>query len=159
MQYKRKGMNRRLALALIVSLVLGIQTPPVITAHADTKPVTVKSKIELSKSKLTVYVGKTKKLTMENADKKVSWSMDANADSLITFKKTTDQTVTIKGLKKGEVTVFGTIEGKTYSCVVKVKKAAATATPAVTATPKATATPKTTKKPKATATAKPKATA
>ena len=69
---KRRRINCRCAIALVVSLMLGMLTP--VTAEADTKQVTVKSKIELSSTKLTVYVGKTKKLTMENADKKTKLS-------------------------------------------------------------------------------------
>ena len=128
----KRRKARRLALGLVASMTLTLMAAAPVTV-SRAKAIKVTSQLELSTTKMTIYVGKAKKLTMENSDYRVDWSMDKESESKIRFKKVTDDTVTIEALKKGKVNVYGAVCGKTYTCVIKLKKSKATVTTAPTA--------------------------
>lgn len=72
--------------------------------------------VKLSKSKLTMFKGDEKKLTLKNAKaKEVKWS--SSDKKVATVKKGK-----IKAKKKGTVTITATYKGKKYKCTVKIKK-------------------------------------
>ena len=151
MVYSSRKQKNRIVLMLTLSLVMGL-TPPAVPREA-LADVTVVSEPGLNKTKTSVTVGATRKLTMENYDKKVTWSVDST--KYLKIRSYTDTTVTLEGVKKGTAVVTGKVDKKSYTCKVTVKEAAATAKPTATTKAKATATPKATAK----ATTKPKATA
>ena len=82
------------------------------------KAVAKKKKIALSKTKATLTVGKKLTLKLKNATaSKVKWSSSNK-------KVATVAKGVVKAKKAGKVTIKAKYKGKTYSCVVTVKKAA-----------------------------------
>lgn len=77
------------------------------------------SKVKLSATKKTMYVGKTTKITLKNNKKKVKWSV---SNGKVKIVKSTKQYVKIKAVKKGTVTLKAKVGKKTYKCKITVKK-------------------------------------
>ena len=154
-----KKAGRRMAILLSASLFSATLFPAEMP-RVKAKEITISSSMSLNKKKLTLYVGQKKKLVMENAVKKVSWSVNGQDRKKVILKKPTETTVKLKGVGAGTATVTGTVDGKAYTCSVTVKASAGspTATPKATKTPKPSATVKPTATPKATKTPKPSAT-
>ncbi|MCR4605004.1 MAG: hypothetical protein K5639_03295, partial [Eubacterium sp.] len=127
---------------------------PTATPKVTKKPTatpTAAPKVKLSKTKLSVTIGKTGKISMKNTKKNVMWSIEASGTSYASIKSYTKNTVTVKGLKKGKASLIGTVGNKSYICSVSVKKYV----PKPTMIPAISASPKPTKIPAATATSKP----
>lgn len=137
-----KKMVKGLSLVLVCALVAGI-----------TVPVSAAKKMKLNSKKITLKVGKKKKLEVKNAAKKVKWSVKSGKKyiSLSGIKKTS---VVVKAKKQGKAAVLAKIGKKKFTCQVTVKKAddkkpnvpttapTAAVTPAVpTPTPASTVTP------------------
>ena len=80
-------------------------------------------KTKLSKKKITVKVGKTKKLKVKNLKgKKVKWK--TSNKKVVKIKKTKKKTVVkLKGKKAGTATITAKIGKKKYKCKVTVKAA------------------------------------
>ncbi len=79
-------------------------------------------KLTLNKAKLTVYIGgKSKKITLKNANGSVSW-VRSNKNASLTPYGTKNKYCMIKGLKVGKLTVTAKCKGKTYKLLVIVKK-------------------------------------
>ena len=160
MRVSRKN-RKRLAIAIALGVMGSLVYPSGVTVSQG-KDITVTSTVALSQKRMVIRVGKVRKLTMENADKKVKWSIGSRDGKYVRIKPADEVTVKLKGLKKGIAYVTGELKGKKYSCKLTVKgtdgsmptEAPATPTPKVTATPKVTSTPIATKTPKPTATAK-----
>lgn len=112
----KKGIAVAMSMALVVS---GLSFQP---AEAAKKP-------KLSKSKITVNVGKTKKITVKNAKTKakVTWKTNKKKVAKITKKSTKGKKAyaKIKGVKAGSATITATYKlGKTkkkMTCKVTVK--------------------------------------
>lgn len=129
----KRTVKSALVLALTASLVFGS------VGVADAKA----KKPKLSKSKVTITVGKTKKITVKKAKpKKTKWTLTKKGKKIVKLSKKTKKSVVIKGKKKGKATVTAkiTVGKKTYKKKVKVtvkakKKPVNTPTPKVTATP------------------------
>ncbi|MBR6230007.1 MAG: hypothetical protein IKQ97_09745, partial [Eubacterium sp.] len=151
-----KKAGRRMAILLSASLFSATLFPAEMP-RVKAKEITISSSMSLNKKKLTLYVGQKKKLVMENAVKKVSWSVNGQDRKKVILKKPTETTVKLKGVGAGTATVTGTVDGKAYTCSVTVKASAGspTATPKATKTPKPSATVKPTATPSATKTPKP----
>lgn len=83
-----KGLALLLAAGMLVSQMSGVS--------ADAKA----KKPKLSRTKVSVTVGKTKKVTVKNA-KKVTWKVTKKAAKIVKLTKKSKKGATIKGLKKG----------------------------------------------------------
>lgn len=77
--------------------------------------VTVKAKIELSKTKLTIYYGQNAYLSMRATTDHVTWR--SSNKNVVTVA---DGKVISTGV--GSAKVYATVKGKTYTCNVTVKK-------------------------------------
>lgn len=159
----------RKGLAMLMPMVLAVSMMSV-DVEAAKKPT-------LSKTKVSVQVGKKVKITVKNAKRnaKVTWKTNKKKVAKITKKKTKGKPyATIKGLKKGKATITAVYKAgkvsKKLKCKVTVKAkqtsaktstnpttvsptATATSTPAITSTATASTTATTTASTTATATA------
>ena len=164
MRVSRKK-RRSLAIALVLGL-MGASVYPSGEMVSQAKDITVTSKIALSQKRMYIKVGKVRKLVMENADKKVKWSISSSDGKYIRIRRSDEVSVKVKGIKKGMAYVTGEVKGKKYTCRLTVRgtdgsmptAAPATATPKATATTKPTSTAKSSSTPKPTASAKASAT-
>ena len=84
-----------------------------------------KKKVKLNKKTVTVNVGKTVKIKLQNNKKKVKWTV-ASGKKNVTLSKKKKTEVTIKGKKAGKAKVQAKVGKKKYVCkvTVKVKKRA-----------------------------------
>lgn len=80
-----------------------------------------KSKVKLSASKKTIYVGKKTTLTLKNVQK-TKWTVTKK--NIIHIKKKGRNKIQITGKKKGKTTIKAKYRGKTFRCIVTVKKKA-----------------------------------
>lgn len=147
-----KNNARGLAIAMSAVMALSVSVVP-----AEAK------KAKISTTKVTVTVGKAKKVTVKNASK-VTWKITSGKANIKLSKKS-KKGATIKGKKKGTAKIAVTMKSgkknikKTIKVTVKAKKTTdttkknATSTPAVTPTASPVATPTAT--PEATPTATP----
>lgn len=88
-----------------------------LTNFIFTAPVTVSAsgKIALSKTNLTIQVGKTARLTLQNAKGTIKWK------SSNTKVAPVDQQGLITGKKPGSAKITAKASGKSYTCKVTVK--------------------------------------
>ena len=171
----RKNVFRAKGLALLLTAALLVPQMSGVSADAKAK------KPKLSTTKVSVTVGKTKKVTVKNA-KKVTWKVTKKAAKIVKLTKKSKKGATIKGLKKGTAKISVQMKNgkKKVKKTIKVKvssakKVVVTAEPAKTTNkptngptngptkepvkePTATPTAKPTATPTATPTAKPTAT-
>ena len=164
--FRAKGLTLLLTAALLVPQMSGVS--------ADAKA----KKPKLSTTKVSVTVGKTKKVTVKNA-KKVTWKVTKKAAKIVKLTKKSKKGATIKGLKKGTAKISVQMKNgkkkvkKTITVKVSsAKKVVVTAEPAKTTNkptngstngptkepvkePKATPTATSTTEPSATPTATP----
>lgn len=118
---------RKLYAAIAVALTVCMTLPLASGADAAKKPA-------LSKKKLSIKVGESKKLTVKNYKKKVTWKTSKASVAKLSAKKKTSVKVT--GKKKGSAVVTASYKlgGKTKKLSCKVKVNAKT-TPDITAAP------------------------
>lgn len=121
-----KGLALLLAAGMLVSQTSGVS--------ADAKA----KKPKLSRTKVSVTVGKTKKVTVKNA-KKVTWKVTKKAAKIVKLTKKSKKGATIKGLKKGTAKISVQMKNgkkkvkKTITVKVSsAKKVVVTAEPAKT---------------------------
>lgn len=79
---------------------------------------TKKKKVKLNKSKLSMYIGKSYKLKLENNKKKVKWSSSKKKVASVSSKGK------VKAKKKGSCKITAKVGKKKYVCKVTVKKKA-----------------------------------
>ena len=79
-----------------------------------------KKKVKLNKKTVTVNVGKTVKIKLQNNKKKVKWTV-ASGKKNVTLSKKKKTEVTIKGKKAGKAKVQAKVGKKKYVCKVTVK--------------------------------------
>ena len=79
-----------------------------------------KKKVKLNKKTVTVNVGKTVKIKLQNNKKKVKWTV-ASGKKNVTLSKKKKTGVTIKGIKAGKAKVQAKVGKKKYVCKVTVK--------------------------------------
>lgn len=95
-----------------------------------------KSKVKLSKSKLTLYVGSAKTLKLKGTKKAPKWSSSKKSVASVTKKGK------VKAKKQGSAVITAKLGKKKYKCKVTVKlKAASEKTPIVKPTEKPPVTP------------------
>lgn len=121
-----KGLALLLAAGMLVSQMSGVS--------ADAKA----KKPKLSRTKVSVTVGKTKRVTVKNA-KKVTWKVTKKAAKIVKLTKKSKKGATIKGLKKGTAKISVQMKNgkkkvkKTITVKVSsAKKVVVTAQPAKT---------------------------
>ena len=110
-------MNRTGKSALVFALTASLVLSSAGTADAKAK------KPKLSKSKVTITVGKTKKITVKKAKpKKTKWTVNKKGKKIVKLSKKKKKSVVIKGKKTGKATVTAkiTVGKKTYKKKVKV---------------------------------------
>ena len=79
-----------------------------------------KKKVKLNKKTVTVNVGKTVKIKLQNNKKKVKWTVTSGKKN-VTLSKKKKTGVTIKGKKAGKAKVQAKVGKKKYVCKVTVK--------------------------------------
>ena len=79
-----------------------------------------KKKVKLNKKTVTVNVGKTVKIKLQNNKKKVKWTVTSGKKN-VTLSKKKKTSVTIKGKKAGKCKVTAVHKGKKYVCTVYVR--------------------------------------
>ena len=130
-------MKRNMKQVMAATLVMALTVPAIVApdAQAATKPA-------LSKSSISLKVGKSQKLTIKKVAakkiKKTKWSVKNSKIAKLSKKKKDSVVVTAKKAGKTTVTAKIKIGSKTYtkSCIVKVTgKAVVTAKPSPTDTP------------------------
>lgn len=114
---KRNVVSGAYAKGLVVLLSLGLLTSSMSAVSAEAKA----KKPQLSTAKVTVTVGKTKKVKVKNATK-VTWKLSKKAKKIVKLSKKTKKGATIKGLKKGTTKISVEMKAgkKTYKKFVKV---------------------------------------
>ncbi len=115
-----KKFKRCLAGCLTLALALGT-----LVTGTSSSEVAAASKAKLSKKKITLRVGKTKKVKVKkSAGKKIKWSIKNK--KIASIKKSSKKAVKVKGKKKGSTTLICKVKyGKKWKklkCKVKVKK-------------------------------------
>ncbi|MCH5252799.1 MAG: Ig-like domain-containing protein [Lachnospiraceae bacterium] len=103
-----KTLKKRLAILLMISMVVSVLSTNV--------QVEGKSKIKLSKKKLTLYVGRTKTLKLKGTKKTPKWSSSKKSVATVSKKGK------IKAKKKGTTVITAKLKKKNYKCKVTVKK-------------------------------------
>lgn len=128
----RKNVFRAKGLALLLTAALLVPQMSGVSADAKAK------KPKLSRTKVSVTVGKTKKVTVKNA-KKVTWKVTKKAAKIVKLTKKSKKGATIKGLKKGTAKISVQMKNgkkkvkKTLTVKVSsAKKVVVTAEPAKT---------------------------
>jgi hypothetical protein len=110
--------KRVLACGLAFSLVLTGGNTSSYASAAKKAP-------KLSKTKLSVTVGKTAKLQVKKATKKVKWSTSNKKVAKVTKTSGKKKSVaTVKGIKKGTAKITAKVGSKKLTCKVTVKAAA-----------------------------------
>lgn len=128
----RKNVFRAKRLTLLLTAALLVPQMSGVSADAKAK------KPKLSRTKVSVTVGKTKKVTVKNA-KKVTWKVTKKAAKIVKLTKKSKKGATIKGLKKGTAKISVQMKNgkkkvkKTITVKVSsAKKVVVTAEPAKT---------------------------
>lgn len=131
---KRNVVKTAHAKGLALLLAAGMLVPQMSGVSADAKA----KKPKLSTTKVSVTVGKTKKVTVKNA-KKVTWKVTKKAAKIVKLTKKSKKGATIKGLKKGTAKISVQMKNgkkkvkKTITVKVSsAKKVVVTAEPAKT---------------------------
>lgn len=109
----KRTAKSALVFALTASMVLGN------ASISDAKA----KKPKLSKSKLTLTVGKSAKITVKKAKpKKTTWSLTKKGKKIVSLKKKKKKSVTIKAKKAGKATLTAKIKvgKKTYKKKVRI---------------------------------------
>lgn len=109
-----KRIKRGLATLMSIALALSLLS---VDVEAAKKPT-------LSKTKLSIKVGQSKKITVKNAKKKakVTWKTSKKSVAKITKKKTKGNAyATIKGVKKGNATITASYKAGKVSKKLKCK--------------------------------------
>ena len=103
--------QKTLVLLLIFAMALSLLPQSALAA---------KKKVKLNKKTVTVNVGKTVKIKLQNNKKKVKWTVTSGKKNVKLSKKKKTE-VTIKGKKAGKAKVQAKVGKKKYVCKVTVK--------------------------------------
>ncbi|MBR1744043.1 MAG: Ig-like domain-containing protein [Lachnospiraceae bacterium] len=101
----------------------------VIAGFSGADMASAKSKIMLSKKKMTIRAGQKKTLKVKGTKKKVKWSSENKKIATVSQKGV------VKGIKAGRTKIKAKVLKKTYTCTVTVKEKASV--PAGTSEPSA----------------------
>ncbi|MBD9055729.1 MAG: leucine-rich repeat domain-containing protein [Eubacterium ventriosum] len=103
-----KGQMKRIV-AVMLSIMMVFTLVPLSSVNAAYKA-------KLNKKSVTIYVGKTVQLKVNNNKKKVKWSTSNKKIATVTNKGK------VKGKKAGKATITAKVGKKKYKCKVTVKK-------------------------------------
>lgn len=106
---------KRMLIALLVACSLLLVAPVVAPVFEDAYTVEAASK-KINKTNITIGVGSTYKLKIQNNKKKVKWSSSNSKIAKVS------KNGTVTGVKKGKVTITAKVGNKKYKCKVKVTK-------------------------------------
>ncbi len=141
---KGKVLKKAIVVAAVTALVV---------STVSSAPTQAAKKVKLNKTKVTVKVGRSVKLKLKNAKKKVTWK-SSNKKVAVVNKKGK-----VTGKKQGTVKITAKSAGKKYTCTVSVKGKTNGTTPSATAegttNPISTQNPGTTQLPSGTTSANP----
>lgn len=104
---------KRMLIALLVACSLLLVAPVIAPVFEDAYTVEAASK-KINKTNITIGVGSTYKLKIQNNKKKVKWSSSNSKVAKV------NKNGTVTGLKKGTVTITAKVGSKKYKCKVKV---------------------------------------
>ncbi len=104
---KKRNVLGRVGIIVLVAMVLSVIGIFSVSASA---------KMKINKKKATIYVGKTVKLKVKNANKKVKWSSTKKSVATVSKKGK------VKGKKTGKATIIAKVGKKKFKCKVTVKK-------------------------------------
>jgi uncharacterized protein YjdB len=96
-------------IAIVLTLILSISMIP-------TMDVSAAKKVKLSRTTVTIYVGKTVTLKLKNNKNKVRWSSSNRNIATVTKKGK------VKGKKAGKTTITAKVGKKKYRCRVTIRK-------------------------------------
>jgi len=99
-------LKKLCAIVLVIFLAFSVTPDSVFAAK----------KAKISKTKATIYVGKTIKLKVKNNKKKVKWSTSNKKVAKVSKKGK------VKGIKAGKATITAKVGKKAYKCKITVKK-------------------------------------
>ena len=99
-------LKKLCAIVLVIVLAFSVTPDSVFAAK----------KAKISKTKATIYVGKTIKLKVKNNKKKVKWSTSNKKVAKVSKKGK------VKGIKAGKATITAKVGKKAYKCKITVKK-------------------------------------
>lgn len=107
---ERVTMKKKSIFRIILFIVLIVVLQPSVSAEAKTK---------ISKSSVTLGIGKTYDLRITDSKKKVSWSASKKAVTVKKLTKTGTK-ARVKAVKAGKAVVTAKIGNKRYRCKVNV---------------------------------------
>ena len=141
---KGKALKKAIVVAAVTALLV---------STVSSVPTQAAKKVKLNKTKVTIKVGRSVKLKLKNAKKKVTWK-SSNKKVAVVNKKGK-----VTGKKQGTVKITAKSAGKKYTCTVSVKGKTNGTTPSATAegttNPISTQKPGTTQLPSGTTSANP----
>lgn len=109
--FRKQASIHIIVTALVLFLAMFLQT--------DVKA-SAKGNIAMSTAKKTMYVGRSSKLILNNAEgKKVKWK--SSNSSVLSIQSHKNNVASLKAEKKGTATVKAKLNGKTYRCKVTIK--------------------------------------
>lgn len=106
---------KRMLIALLVACSLLLVAPVIAPVFEDAYTVEAAS-AKINKTNITIGVGSTYRLKIQNNKKKVKWSSSNSKVAKV------NKNGTVTGLKKGTVTITAKVGSKKYKCKVKVTK-------------------------------------
>jgi hypothetical protein len=111
---------KRVSSIMIFVLILAMVAPTIMPTLSNTTTVEAATKVKITKSKVTITIGKTSKLQVSGTTKTVTWSTSDKTVATVSSKGK----VTAKAV--GTATITATVDKKNYTCKVTVKEVAET---------------------------------
>lgn len=96
---------------------VSVSQSPNVSSKPNQKPQTQNSNVRLSTTSLTVPLGTSFWLTLQNAGSDVNWSSDANA---LSFNGNVGNQANFTAIRKGATTIVAHHSGKSYCCTITV---------------------------------------
>lgn len=104
----------KLLICMLCVMCVCFTSMPVNTYAATNK------KVALSSKSISMDVGKSKVLKLNNAKGNITWK--SSNTKIVSIKKKSSNSVTLSAKKKGNATITATYKGKKYTCKVNITK-------------------------------------
>ena len=111
---KINKMKRLVAFVLVMALTAGY-----FPSNMMQNVSAAKSKSKLNASKITMEVGKKRRLTLKKAKQKVKWSV-VSGKSFVKLSRKTGKSITLTAKKKGKATVQAKCGNQKYKCKITI---------------------------------------